>query len=417
MEIVDFRPLRYTLTDQALTKALKQFTNVRTVFLSECRRVKFLSPIFGTFKLVVVLNLVGCSNLTDATLGVITMEMPKLHELYIAACTKLCKVAIHKPSGGSELSILDVSADQKITDDAIERVIMEHPMLKHLHLSQIEALQRPDIRSNQLELLSIDGCEQVSFETVIRIIDRCPNLMYLNMSDNDQMLSEKVKVFRTEYLHIVELNISAIFHDDETINTALKCMPCLRLLECSNSEFVRNPNFAHPQLEVLVCNMCYELQENSLNSLQTKLPNLLHLSCNHCDSLIRPMIVHRSLTLLDLSSCTSLLSDATHVVWLNCPLLKTLFLGHTPHLTDRELFALTPFISSVTDLNLYQASSIVEPNLSSLVNLEKINITNCWSLNQIWLDKLHLPKLQTIFINLEERYSDENSEGGDPGGW
>eukprot|EP00755_Sulcionema_specki_P037775 Sspe_Gene.109611::Locus_89766_Transcript_1_1_Confidence_1.000_Length_1629::g.109611::m.109611/K10268/FBXL2_20; F-box and leucine-rich repeat protein 2/20 len=363
LEVVDFRPLRYTATDAVLTKALRLFRSCKELYLSECRRVKFLAPSFtSAMRNLEVLNLVGCSSLSDATLSVITMETPKLRELFVPACGKLEKVPIHKPPEGSLIEILDISANQKITDSTVERLINDLPRLRDLFMSQVEKLQSPNIRSSTLELLNVDGCSELTFSNVVKIMEGCPNLKFVTMGENDLMLEEPVKGF-PPFASIVELNIAGTFQNDDTINTALTGMPNLRLLDCSNSEFVKNPKFEHDNLEFLVANMCCELSETALETAAKEMPKLRHVAMNHCDALKRPKVTSTSLALLDLSNCVHLLSDQNREPWLNCPNLTELYLGHSTHVTDIELKALLPKLPKLQHLNLYQAVGVVSPDL------------------------------------------------------
>ena len=378
MTTADFRPLRYSMTDQSLDKALSSMRYLKCLYLTECRRVRLLKNSFDFIgRNVVVLSLVGCTNITDAALFTATRAMPRLKELYVPACTKLEKVSIatqYRTSEDgvarmtSELEVLDVSANNLVTDEAIERLVREHVHLKELFLSQLDNLTMPDVASPVLELLNLDGCENLSFSTALRMMKRCPGLRYLTLGDNDKMMSDPHKRF-CRMDNLVELNISATFHNDDTVNTALENIPNLTLLDCGNSEFVVKPRLRHPKLEILVLNMCCELEDTAFDDLNEKLPSLRHLSCNHCDTLTRPSLRHETLVLLDFSNCAYLLSDHRATPWLDCPRLSTLYLGHTQHVTDKELAVLFPSVPAVVDLNLYQASGVHAPDLTPLTEV------------------------------------------------
>ena len=377
--VADFRPLRYTISDQSLYKALSTLRFVRELNLPECRRINFL--VEGCFDFVgrtlQVLNLVGCTALTDAALYSITKQMPKLRELYLPACTKLEKVAIAThfvtlPDGtsrsGSLIEVLDISANSSVTDEVVERLMKDLCCLKELFLSQLDGLMRPRIQSDHLELLNMDGCEHLSFSTALSIMKSCPALKYVTLGDNDKMLEEPSKRF-VPLMNLVELNISATFQDDKTVNTALENLPNLRLFDCGNSEFVRRPRLKHPTLEVLVLNMCCELEDSCFVGIEQKLPNLRHLSCNHCDSLVRPAVTHSTLRLADFSNCTYLCSDSTALSWLVCPKLRSLYIGHTQYVTDRELETVLEATPLLIELNLFQASGLTRPDISMLAGV------------------------------------------------
>eukprot|EP01061_Rhynchopus_euleeides_P014079 TRINITY_DN2442_c0_g1_i1.p1 TRINITY_DN2442_c0_g1~~TRINITY_DN2442_c0_g1_i1.p1 ORF type:complete len:545 (+),score=165.99 TRINITY_DN2442_c0_g1_i1:87-1721(+) len=418
LDVVDFRPLRYTMTDVSLAKALSLVRFCKSLLLSECRRVKFQQPSFG-MKNLVVLNLVGCSDLTDAALSTMTMEMPKLKELYVPACPKLEKVPVSKPMEGSQLEVLDISANTKVTDEAIERLFADHPKLREFFASQTEKLTNPRISSQTLELLNLDGCENLTFNVALGIMKSCPNLKYVTLGENDTMLEEKSKRF-TPLQNIVELNISATFQDDDTINTALDNLPLLKLFDCGNSEFVKKPRLEHQALEVLVMNMCCDLEDTVFEGLGTKMPCLRHVSTNHCDALVRPSVQHPKIQLLDFSNCSALCSDKKASDWIKCPTLKSLYLGHTQHVSDLEVESIVRLHPDLDELNIFQASGVHSPDLSPLKKITTINIMNCWNLDNEWVDNLEkmLPTLGTIFMNIEEEVHDSDpEEGGDPGGW
>ena len=391
MDVVDFRPLRYTMTDCTLHKALQLMRFGKQLFLAECRRVKFQQPSFGMVgKNLLVLNLVGCSNLTDSSLCAMTLEMPKLKELYVPACQKLEKVAISLPMEGSQLEVLDISANLKVTDDAIERLITDHPKLRELFLSQMDKLCRPQIRSKTLELINLDGCEGLTFSVAIAIMKSCPNLKYVTLGENDRMLEEGVKAF-CPLINLLELNISATFQDDHTINTALAHLPNLRLLDCGNSEYVVRPEFKHPTLEILVVNLCCELEDGVFTNLEEKLPSLKHLSCNHCDSLVRPTVRHSKLELLDFSNCVHICSDKKVREWVTCPALRMLYLGHTQHVTDAEIVLISKTNPAIEELNLYQASSLHKPDLSQFKAVCAANLAFVVNLSLIFFFLFLIP--------------------------
>eukprot|EP01063_Lacrimia_lanifica_P009628 TRINITY_DN16569_c0_g1_i1.p1 TRINITY_DN16569_c0_g1~~TRINITY_DN16569_c0_g1_i1.p1 ORF type:complete len:543 (+),score=240.40 TRINITY_DN16569_c0_g1_i1:89-1717(+) len=422
MTQVDLRPIRYSLTDAGLAKALKVTKKASDLCLADCRRVKFLLPMFTLVgKNITVLNLVGCSHLTDATLGVLTGEMPKLRELYVPACPKLEFVSVTKPiSGESDLHTLDISANLKVSDDALERVFRDHPNIKELFASQCEKISNPKVSSKNLELVNLDGCENITFNSVMAFLKRCPNVKYVTLGDNDKMLEEEGKRFAPLY-NIVELNISAIYQDDDTVNSVLDNLPNLKLLDASNSEFVVSPKLVHTELEVLVVNMCSELNEKCFEDINTGLPQLKHLSANHCDNLIRPQIKHNKLEVLDFSACDRLLSDKVFTPWLSCPALQQLFIGHNSHITDREIQLLPAGLPVLEELNMFQVGHLVKPNILSWQSLQSVNVMNCWNIQDEWIEEIDekLENLHTIFMNIDEDdfSDDEFDEGGDPHGW
>ncbi|KAJ9473103.1 SCF E3 ubiquitin ligase complex F-box protein grrA [Diplonema papillatum] len=396
LEILDFTGLKYSLTDASLNKAFTSLRSARTIDLSDCRRINFLTTAFvGACRNVQVLHLSGCALLTDVTLSVITMEMPKISQLFLTSCPKLERISIHKHQTPM-LEVLNICNCANITDWAVEQAVKDHPLLRELFMAQAEKLISPNIVSTKLELLNVDGCENMSFSAVHRILEQCPALKYVTLSDNDKMLDERIKKF-SRFENIVELNISATFHNDWTINSALENMPNLLMLDCSNSEFVTRPAFEHELLEILVSNMCSDLKDDALANLSSKLPRLRHLAVNHCDALIRPQIGHTGLELLDVSNCVNLFSDKTCRNWLDAPNLRSLYIGHTPNLSDTELENITPGLRQLEELNLYQAGALNKPDLCLLQKLRQINVTNCWYLLQEWVDELHLPNLEYAF--------------------
>ena len=397
--IIDLRPVKYQLNDFMLHKALQVMNNAEHLNMSECRKVRFETMTFtsANTKNIQILHMVGCCHLTDDILYRITLELSGLKELFVASCTKLEKVPIHIPSCGSVLESLDISANQLITDETINRLILDHTNLREIYLSQMEQVFHPNIASDRLELINIDGCENLRFPSVNKIIQNCPNLRYVTFGENDNMLEDTVKLF-SHHQWITELNISGIYQGDNTVNTALESLPNLLMLDVSNSEFVKTPKLKHPLLNILIINLCCELQSSSFLNINENLPKLKHLSANRCESLVRPKIFHSSLELLDFSSCICLLSDNTTETWCDCPQLKKLFLGCNVNVTDEAIKVIAPYLGEVTDLNIYQATSLVSPDISQLTSLQRITITNCWGITQQWLDELDIPTLRYVFF-------------------
>eukprot|EP01012_Entosiphon_sulcatum_P059541 TRINITY_DN83_c0_g1_i1.p1 TRINITY_DN83_c0_g1~~TRINITY_DN83_c0_g1_i1.p1 ORF type:complete len:486 (+),score=62.67 TRINITY_DN83_c0_g1_i1:28-1458(+) len=405
MTVLDMSGLE-KMDDQRAASIISHFSHLNSVVLRECRTVKLAR--WPVLEGLTSLNVGGCANILADALQQLIKAQPRLTDLSIDYCTQITDLELPCLL----LESLDISfCTQLASLEALKNL----PKLRQLDAAGLSVEQMPCPRA--LERLVLDQCPELPLAEIQKLISRCECLSYLSFVECEK-LQNCPNYKLPPSMSLTELRMRGTMQSDQTLKSVLNGMPNLRYLDAGNSEGIVCPSFPrHDTLRTLVLSQCSYLTDNAVESAARTLSSLTRLNVSSCDSLVRPNISSASLSFLDISNCTQLLTDAEPRAWLSCPFLETLFIGLNPELNDDELVFVTT-LHSLRVLNLYRASGLHDPDFSPLVNVEVLNLTECWNLSDSVFEGVWsiLPKLRTLHavsLGIDSSEDDDEEEDGD----
>ena len=283
--------------------------------------------------------------------GLVELDFAYQHKLTDVA---LCAIAKHLP----KLELLNLSyagaGDNEISDGGVIALAQKCTALKTLLLCGIPvtdaALLAVAEHCPELQVLTVDDCEDISDTGVIALVQRCAALKSLDLENTCVT--------------------------DDAVSAAAKNCPYLEALylgTCEGSDFRRN------------------VTDNALRTIAKYLPKLqvLHLDDRSCVSDAGVIELVRSCTALKtLDVCDTFITDAAVLaIAKHCPIIEDLNLCLTNHdssrtftvLTDESVVALGQNCPRLRVLNL-SWSAVTHVGLEALgigCSLEELSLAQC----------------------------------------
>jgi hypothetical protein len=179
------------ITDHGLPH-LMTLSRLSQLSLKFCPRLEgrgFMSWTMGMPLPLEVLDLQGLTYLTDSAIETLSTSpcVHKLVELDLRACSLVSNRGIqHIATAATNLRTLRLEAQEEIDDDGLALVqrYLGHG-LTTLDLESMQSLTDAGVAELELpavEILSFQGCAQLSYASVRTIKDRCPRLQLLNLN-------------------------------------------------------------------------------------------------------------------------------------------------------------------------------------------------------------------------------------------
>jgi hypothetical protein len=202
--------------------------------------------------------------------------------------------------------------------DETANYVEKCPNLRYLSISRSKiAFIR--ICSPHLLFLSLPQCRQVTDECIAAIVcaDGCPNLQYLDISDNRNII----------YPVIVSTTLQTVkmMHCPGLVDMAVTqlCDACPKLIHVNFLQSsLELPTFASSSIQVMELTTCQKLMDTAVTQLLEQCHSLKYLDLGHCCQLSEPTLVHQNMETIMLTFCVNLKETAVQTLFQRCPSLR-----------------------------------------------------------------------------------------------
>lgn len=299
------------------------------------------------------------------------------------------------------------------TFDAMLSFVKEHKFKKlNLSKSFISSSELLTIvKELDLEYLDLSNCFQFDNHTLEELIDYCPNLTHLNLSDtltrNETFNKIASHLSRLKYLN---LSKCTLIEQPHLKNIAqLTSLRHLDIAKCSADNTVATAIAQHlPHLTHLNLSQCQGIGKKGLQEIAIRLKNLKVLNLFNCqvdDTFIKILATHvKKLVSLNIGSCAKITLEGFTCLAKNLKLLKTLDISSCEQVNTAILKEIVKFLPAITSLNLSTCTRVdnecIRAIATSLPDLLELDISHCPLLDSTALKFIsgNLKKLQLLNI-------------------
>jgi len=424
------------LTDAGLRSLSRSCSNIQFLNLSFCvdftnKGLQYLASGKGARRLI-YLDLSGCHQITGSgflelgmgchRLNALSLEhLPNLKDDHLQALMTGCKslryvsilhstlltdVAIKSISQSKRLQVMKLEGNNRITDSAIRSLVRSCPDLRHLYLAECQRLTDLSLKAlgfcknltvanvadcvrlsdtglryiveghsgPKLRELNLTNCLRVSDVSVLRIVQRCTTLTYINLSYCEHVTDAGVELLGM-IPSLISVDISGCFVQDQGIS-ALGNNPKLKdiiIAECINvSDIGMQKLVQHTRdLENLDVSECKLLTDHSIKSLAFCCRRLRTLNISGCRLLSDQSLQYLSgvshyLDSLDFSGCNLISDKALRFLRKGCRNLKYLSMRNCRGVSKAMILRMGSKIENVLhdcdDIATYEKSNVSYPN-------------------------------------------------------
>ncbi|KAL9056519.1 MAG: hypothetical protein Q9162_002895 [Coniocarpon cinnabarinum] len=299
--------------------------------------------------------------INDSTLQPLSV-CKRIERLTLPGCSSLTDISLVPViDGNRNLSAIDVSELELITDETI-RVIAKNCF--------------------RLQGLNVSSCKAITDSSLVEVARHCRRLKRLKLNDCSQLTDLSVFAFADNCHDILEIDLFRCSNITDQAVTALikegKQLRELRLAQClrvTDEAFLQLPtDQVYDALRILDLTDCNELQDAGLTKIVQAAPRLRNLVLAKC----------RNITDRGVSAITRLGKN-----------LHFLHLGHCANITDVGVSQLVRHCNRIRYIDFSCCARLTDDSVALLANLPKlkrIGLVKCNNITDISIQALARPK-------------------------
>lgn len=308
---------------------------------SECRTLKNVSilnsPLLSdaAFKCLAScrrlnkIRVEGNNRLTDASLKVLARSCPLLQHVYFVDCPRMTDLALKALATSKHLLVVNVADCVRIQDTGVRQIVEGSSGAK-------------------LKELNLTNCVRVSDVTLLRIAQRCHNLVYASFCYCEHVTDAGVELLGT-LPSLMSLDLSGCNIQDQGV-AALGNNPRFRditLAEC--------PNITDLGLQKM-CQQCRQLENFNVSRCRGLTDNAIKNLAFCC----------RLLRTLNLAGCNKLTDSSLQYLSGVCHYIEALDLSGCVHITDKSLRYLRKGCKGLSSLTILYCRNVTKSAVQKL---------------------------------------------------
>ncbi|SZF01447.1 unnamed protein product [Blumeria hordei] len=267
---------------------------------------------------------------------------------------------------------------------------------------------------NRVERLTLTGCEGLSDNGLMSLLDGNQHLLALDISGDIQITERSMEVLAKNCPRLQGLNITGCIRISST-SMALVADRCryikrLKLNDCNQLDDAAIIEFAKkcPHILEIDLHQCKNIGNESITALLQNGRSLRELRLANCDLISDSALLslpvdrkYENLRILDLTFCTRLTDRAVEKIIKIAPRLRNVVFAKCRLLTDVAIDAISSLGKNLHYLHLGHCVQITDKSIINLVascnRIRYIDLGCCTHLTDISIAKLAtLPKLRRI---------------------
>ncbi|XP_032221277.2 dynein regulatory complex subunit 6 [Nematostella vectensis] len=305
---------------------------------SECRTLRTVSILNSPFlsdtaykslalcRKLHKLRIEGNNRITDASVKVLAKSCSQLEHVYMVDCPRLTDLSLKALASVRHLNVINVADCVRIQDTGV-RQIVEGPS------------------GSKIKELNLTNCVRVSDVTLLRIAQRCHNLVYASFCYCEHVTDAGVELLGT-LPNLISIDMSGCNISDHGVsslgNNAMMrdvvIAECSAITDlglqkmCQQCRFLENLDISH----------CTNLTDNAIKNLVFCCRLLRTLNLSGCDKLTDSSLQYLSgvchyLEMLDLSNCTLVSDKALRYLRKGCKRLQSLTILYCRNITKNAV--------------------------------------------------------------------------------
>ncbi|XP_039219739.1 dynein regulatory complex subunit 6 isoform X2 [Crotalus tigris] len=253
-----------TLTDRCIQALVPKCPRIESVEFNESPHVSDVGLQALEMCKLVKMKIQGSNRVTDLTFQIMSKFWPRMNQICVANCQRITDVALKLIVPLDQIVILNLSGCTRIGDSGIKSFVdgRSAPKLKELNLA---------------------NCCHVSDISLVKISERCPNLIYLNLH-NCQLVTDTGMQAMTAMASLAYLNISRIGITDQVLCTELKKLDYVDLSFCRHisNATLKNLSLNCRKLTCLIMVGCVKINDSGIQLIASGCSFLHYLDISGC---------------------------------------------------------------------------------------------------------------------------------------
>ncbi|KAK9399344.1 F-box/LRR-repeat protein 13-like [Crotalus adamanteus] len=313
-----------TLTDRCIQALVPKCPRIESVEFNESPHVSDVGlQALDTCQLV-KMKIQGSNRVTDLTFQVMSKFWPRMNQICVANCQRITDVALKLIVPLDQIVILNLSGCTRIGDSGIKSFVdgRSAPKLKELNLA---------------------NCCHVSDISLVKISERCPNLIYLNLH-NCQLVTDTGMQAMTAMASLAYLNISRIGITDQGLESLGR----------------------HLKIKEIILSECRLISDTGMKVLCTELKKLDYVDLSFCRHISNATLKNlslncRKLTCLIMVGCVKINDSGIQLIASGCSFLHYLDISGCKNVTDKTLKNLAKGCPQLRILKMLYCAGITRP--------------------------------------------------------
>ncbi len=379
-----------SLTDNAFEKIDTVWKNLKSIRIHNSRiSDKSMNALLkiSSLKIVHIFDCIFVKG-TSEGLNSISKRWPDLFSLSFGGSLSTTHEMVRGLFGCVQLTQLNISNSEHITDDTLEGIDRELPQLALLNVSSTSITDR--------------GLEYIK---------KCRELTHLNIRCCPYIQGMAWKEFGEYLPSLQNLNIELLFITDDHFKQIISCSSLREIHAngCGNltSEAFIGIEKKLPYLEKLFIADLKNLKDDGIESI-AKCPSLSLLYLAGCNKLssksISKISFMKKLLILDISSTLFTREDILYLA--RCTRLEELHMSSCEHLSDEDFIGFSSIFKNlkVLRLNSTRIGKHAMEEIRKCKNLEILDIRLCRNLEDTYFDDIHKDLISLKSVHLSDAH-------------
>ncbi|XP_066489631.1 F-box and leucine-rich repeat protein 13 [Tiliqua scincoides] len=320
-----------TLTDRCIQALAEKCLQIVTVEFNESPHVSDAAVKALSECKLVKMKIEGSNRITDLSFKLISKFWPAMKSIRVADCQKITDSALKLIAPLNAIATLNLSDCMRIGDTGIKAFA--------------EGCSCSSIRE-----LILANCSYITDASLVKIVQRCPNLVYLNLRYCQALTDCGIETLIL-LSSLACINISGIDITDQALETLgrhgrikeLTVSECTKISDTGIKRFCAETN----KLDYLDVSYCLQLSNHSLKNLSFSCHKLTSLSVAGCPKVTDVGIqflaaVCSYLHYLDISGCVYLTDKVLKYLGKGCMQLRILKMLYCTNITRQAVLKFSP---------------------------------------------------------------------------
>lgn len=197
----------FKVTDQSLIRISRRCRQIKRLKLNNCVQTtdRAIQSFADNCPSMLEIDLHDCKNITSGSVTSLLSTLRNLRELRLAQCIEVNDSAFLElpPAMMYEsLRILDLTACERVGDDAVQKIISAAPRLRNLVLAKCKHITDKSVMAitklgKNLHYIHLGHCSHVTDTAVIQLVKMCNRIRYIDLACCNRLTDASVRQLAT----------------------------------------------------------------------------------------------------------------------------------------------------------------------------------------------------------------------------
>ncbi|KAI9803646.1 MAG: SCF ubiquitin ligase complex subunit [Piccolia ochrophora] len=277
------------VTDRSLTDVAENCRSIKRLKLNDCSQVTDLSVVAFANKCrqMLEIDLHECKEIKDVSVTSLLAKGSHLRELRLAHCIQITDdafLALPHDQVFESLRILDLTACEYLSDNAVVKIVNAAPRLRNLVLAKCKKVTDRAVMAitklgKNLHYVHLGHCASISDAAVIELVKTCNRIRYIDLACCHRLTDQSIMQLAT----LPKLRRIGL----------VKCQAITdrSILALARARVGSNGLLGTSSLERVHLSYCVQITLQGIHALLINCPRLTHLSLTGVQAFLREDLI------------------------------------------------------------------------------------------------------------------------------